>query len=87
MIFNKARFNPRISLFFSNYLINKKTQYVYNNFISSYFKADIGVSQELALFSILSVLYIAPIFHIFKKRTQNILSNIFVSTLFSGEIL
>jgi len=28
MIFNKARFDKKISLFFSNYLINRKTQYI-----------------------------------------------------------
>jgi len=39
------------------------------------------VGQGSALFPILSVLYIISIFHIFEKRSQNILSTIFVSTL------
>jgi len=43
MIFNKARFNKKISLFFSNYLINRKPQYVWNNFISPSFRADVGM--------------------------------------------
>ena len=43
MILNKAGFDSRISSFFSNYLINRKTQYIWNNFVSSSFRADIGV--------------------------------------------
>ena len=39
------------------------------------------MGQGSALFPILSVLYIISIFHIFEKRSQNILSTIFVSTL------
>jgi len=78
---DKAKFNLRIFSFFSNYLTNKKTQYVWNNFVSSYFRADIDISQGSTLSSIFSTLYIIPIFHIFKKRTKNLLSNISVSTL------
>jgi len=39
------------------------------------------VGQGSALFPILSALYITSIFHIFEKRSQNILSTIFASTL------
>jgi len=34
LILDKAGFDSKISSFFSNYLINRKTQYVWNNFIS-----------------------------------------------------
>jgi len=44
--------------------------------ISSLFRVDIDVEQGSALFSILSALYISPIFHIFEKRTKNLISNI-----------
>ena len=74
IILDKARFNPII---FFNYLINRKTQYIWNNFVSSFFRADIGINQGSALFPILSTLYITSIFHIFEKRTQNLLSSIF----------
>jgi len=40
------------------------------------------VSQRLVFFSILSTLYITPIFYIFKKRNSSLLSPIFISTLF-----
>jgi len=34
LILNKASLNMRISTFFFNYLINRKTQYMWNNFVS-----------------------------------------------------
>ena len=46
--------------------------------MSFFFKADMGMEQEYALSSILSILYIAPIFYIFEKRTQKLLSSISV---------
>jgi len=48
---------------------------------SSYFRTDIGVGQDSILSPIISTLYIALIFHIFEKRTKNILHNISISTL------
>jgi len=45
MILDKAGFDSKISQFFSDYLINKQTLYVWNNFTSFFFRADVGVSQ------------------------------------------
>jgi len=70
-----------ISWFFSSYLINRQTQYILNYFISSFFKADVSIGQRFILSSILSAFYIAFIFHIFKKRTKNLLTPILVSIL------
>jgi len=81
-ILDKAGFDPRIVSFFSNYLVNRKTQYIWNNFISPFFRVDIGVGQGSIFFSILSALYIALIFHILEKRTNSILSPIPIFTLF-----
>ena len=81
LILDKVDFNSRISSFFSNYLINRKTQYTWNNFVSSFLRADIGIGQGSVLFPILSILYIVLIFHIFKKRTQILLSLISIFTL------
>jgi len=47
--------------------------------ISFFFRADIDVGQGLALSPILSALYIALTFYIYKKRTNNLLSPISVS--------
>ena len=65
MILNKARFDSRIFTFFSTYLIDRKTQYVWNSFVSSSFRADVEVGQGSTLSPILSALYIAPIVQYF----------------------
>ena len=51
---------------------------MWNNFISPFFRADVGVGQGFALSSILSTLYITPIFHIFEKRSKNHILNIVI---------
>jgi len=76
---NKACFNFKILTLFSNYLIGRKTQYLWNIFCSLFFSINIGVEQDSALSSVLSsvlsfvlsALYISLIFHIFEKRTKN----------------
>ena len=70
IILDKASFDSKISSFFSNYLISRKTQYLWNIFISSFFYVDIGVGQESTLSPILSALYLSPLFCIFEKRTK-----------------
>ena len=49
---------------------------MWNNFISSFFRTDVGVGQGFTLSLILSALYISPIFHIFEKRSKNHIPNI-----------
>ena len=70
LIIGKTGFNAKISHFFSNYLVGRKTQYFWNNFSSSFFSVNIGVGQGLALSPILSALYITPILHILEKCLQ-----------------
>ena len=85
LIFNKAGFNPKVSLFFCNYLVERKTQYFWNNFSSSFFNIDVGVGWGLALSPILSALYIAPILHILENHLK--ILNIPVSILFVDDSL
>ena len=49
-------------------------QYVWNQFVSSFFIADVGVKQDSALSQILSALYIMPILHIFEKNLKILFS-------------
>jgi len=42
IILDKAGFNSKILSFFSNYLISRKTQYIWNSFTFSFFYVDIG---------------------------------------------
>jgi len=72
LILDKARFDTRISSFFSDYLVCRRTQYLWNNFSSPFFNVDIGVGQGSALSLVLLALYLSLIFHIFKKRVKNL---------------
>ena len=80
LILSKAGFDPKISSFFSNYLIGRKAQYLWNDFIPSFFNVDVGIGQDFALSPILLALYISLIFHIFEKRSKSL--NIPISFLF-----
>ena len=79
LILRKAGFDSKVMHFFSNYLVEKKTQYSWNIF-SSFFNVDIGVGQGSALSSILSALYLAPILHILEKYLKTL--KILVSILY-----
>ena len=58
--------------FFSDYLVSKSTQYSWNSFLSGACDADVGVRQCSALYTILSVLYIAPLICIFEHKAQSL---------------
>jgi len=72
LILGKAGFELRVVNFFSNYLVNKKTKYFWNNFSSSLFDVNVGVGQGLALSPILSALYLSPFLHILEKHSKNL---------------
>jgi len=62
----------QILRFFQNYLVELKTQYVWNFFSSSFFNVDVEVGQGLALFPILSALYISLVLHIFENHLKSL---------------
>ena len=72
LILEKAGFKSRVVNFFSNYLVNRKTKYFWNNFSSSLFDVNVGVGQGLALSPILSALYLSPFLHILEKHSKNL---------------
>ena len=55
LILDKAGLDQKISTFFKNYLVGRKTKYLWNNLISLFFNVNIGVGQGLALSPILSM--------------------------------
>ena len=79
LILKKAGFDSCIVKFFSNYLINRRMHYVWNNFFSHFIDINVEVGQGLALSSILSALYLAPFLHILEKHLKNL--NLQVSLL------
>ena len=70
LILGKARFESRVINFFSNYLVNRKTNYSWNNFSSHLFDVNVGVGQGLAHSSILLVLYFSLFLHILEKHLK-----------------
>jgi len=72
LILGKAGFDSRVVNFFSNYLVNRKTKYFWNNFSSYLFDVNVGVGQGLALSPILSALYLSLFLHILKECLKNL---------------
>jgi len=67
---DKVELNQKVLIFFKNYLVGRKTKYLWNDFLSPFCNVDVGVGQESALLPILSALYIFSIFHILEKYLQ-----------------
>ena len=70
-VIHKAGLDSRIVNFFSNYLINRKTSYKWNSFLSPIFNINVEVDQWSTLSSILSALYLSPFLYILEKRLKN----------------
>ena len=79
LIFLKAGFDSKVSVFFQDYLIKIKTSYFWNNFSSLYFCINKGIGQESTLLPILSALYLTLLLYISENWLKN-LKNL-ISTL------
>jgi len=71
-IIKKARFDNQIISFFSNYLVDRRTNYSWNNFMSPVFDVNIGMGQGSALSSILSALYLSSLIYILENHLKNL---------------
>ena len=58
--------------FFANYLVDRKTNYYWNNFMSPIFNVNIGIGQGSVLSLILSALYLSPFIYILENRLKNL---------------
>jgi len=86
-ILGKAGFKSKIINFFSNYLVNRKTNYSCNCFSSHLFDINVGVGQGLALSPILSALYLSLFFHILEKHLKNLNLKIFTLSFVDDGLL
>ena len=68
----KAGFNNHVVSFFANYLVDRKINYYWNNFISPIFNVNVGVGQGSVLSPILSVLYLLPFIYILENCLKNL---------------
>ena len=71
-ILQKTGLNIQVVNFFANYLIGRKTNYLWNNFSSPTFGVNVGVGQGSALSPILSALYLSLFFYILEKYLKNL---------------
>jgi len=68
LILEKVGLDPKVTSFFVNYLVKRKTSYVWNNFSSPSFEVNVRVGQGFALSPILSALYLT-LFLIYSRKT------------------
>jgi len=68
----KAGFNNCIVSFFTNYLVDRKMNYFWNNFMFPIFNVNIGVDQDSALLPILSALYLLLFIYILENHLKNL---------------
>jgi len=55
-----------------DFLVQRKTNYLWNEFFSSTYEVNVGVGQESALSSILSALYLSPLLYILEKHLKTL---------------
>ena len=75
----KADLDPKVTSFFEDFLVKRKTNYTWNEFSSPTFEVNVRVGQGSALSPILSTLYFSPLPYILEKCLKTI--NIPVSLL------
>jgi len=71
-ILSNVSLESKVSNFFVNYLVQRKTNYIWNNMQSPYFEVNVSVGQGSALSSILSALYLTLFLHILEKCLKNL---------------
>jgi len=72
LILKKMGFNNYVISFFANYLIDRKTNYFWNNLTSPILDVNVGVGQGSALSPILSALYLSLFLYILEKCLKNL---------------
>ena len=71
-ILQKSDLDIHIVNFFANYLVDRKTNYLWNNFSFPTFEVNVGVSQGSALFPILLALYLSTFLYILENHLKNL---------------
>jgi len=85
LIMKKIGFDNHIVSFFTNYLVDRKTNYLWNNYLSPTFNVNVSVGQGSALSPILSALYFLPFIYILENHLKNLKISIsFISFVDDG---
>ena len=67
LILKKMDIDPKVTSFFVNYLVKRKTSYLWNSLPSPTFEVNVGVGQWSALSPILLALYLFSFLYILKN--------------------
>ena len=76
---SKVGFDPKVISFFEDFLVKRKTNYMWNKLFSPMYEVNVGVGQGSALSPILSALYLSPLLNILEKCLK--ILNILISLL------
>jgi len=72
LILEKAGLDPKVTSFFANYLVKRRTSYVWNDLSSPMFEVNVGVGQGSAFSPILSALYFILFLYILENCLKNL---------------
>ena len=72
LILKKADLDPKVTSFFADYLVRRKTNYVWNKISSPTYEVNVGVGQGSTLSPILSALYLSLFLYILENRLKNL---------------
>ena len=72
LILKKVGLESKVSSFFANYLVKRKTSYLWSDLSSPNFEVNVGVGQGSVLSSILLALYLSLFLHILEKHLKNL---------------
>jgi len=86
-ILEKAGLEPRVSSFFANYLVKRKTNYIWNDLTSPNFEVNIGIGQGSVLSPILSALYLTPFLYILEKHFKILKIPIFILSFVDDSLI
>jgi len=80
LFLTKADLDPKVTSFFKDFLVRRRTNYVWNKFSSLTYEVNVGVGQGSTLSPILSTLYLFSLLYILEKCLK--ILNIPVSLIF-----
>jgi len=72
LILEKAGLDPKVTAFFVNYLVQRRTNYLWNDLSFPMFDVNVRVGQGSALSPILSTLYLSLLLYILENWLKNL---------------
>ena len=72
LFLKKAGLDPKVTSFFADFLVRRKTNYMWNDFSSPTYEVNVGIGQGSAPSPILSTLYLSLLLYILEKRLKNL---------------